>query len=75
MSAVSLEASLRARGVHCRVEGADRLAVLVPDGPLSGIEDAATRREIVALLREHGFTHVALELVNEPGADAAVHSG
>ena len=73
MSAESLEAALRARGIACRVEARERLALLVPDGPLGPIEDAALRRDVVASLRDHGFTHLALELVDDPAGDAAVH--
>ncbi len=78
MSAESLETALRSRGIHCRVGARDRLALLLPDedfaaGDLAGLEDTAFRRETVALAREHGFTHVALELVDEPAGDAAVH--
>jgi len=73
MSAESLETALRARGIACRVEGLERLALLRPDGPIPVLEEAAARREAVALLREHGFTHLALELVDESAGDAAVH--
>ena len=73
MTQESLEATLRARGIACRVEGHERLALLVPDGSVSAIEDGAVRREVVGLLRDHGFTHLALELVDDPAGDAAVH--
>lgn len=73
MSAESLEMALRERGVPCRVEAFDRLALVVPDGPCDGMEDAAMRRETAALVRDHGFTHVAVELLDEPAGDAAVH--
>ena len=72
MSAESLEMALRERGIPCRVEAFDRLALLVPDGPCA-VEDAAMRRETAALVRDHGFTHVAVELLDEPAGDAAVH--
>ena len=73
MSAESLEMVLRARGVACRVEGFERLALLVPEGALDAYADPGARREIVALVGEHGVTHLALELVDEPVGDAAVH--
>lgn len=73
MSAESLEGMLRARGIRCRVEGHERLALLVPDGPVVALEELGVRREVVSLLRDHGFTHIALELDDDPGADAAVH--
>ena len=70
MSATSLEAALRSHGVPCRVEPLDRLALLIPDGPVAVLEAAARRRETIALVRDHGFTHVAIELVDEPVGDA-----
>lgn len=75
MTAASLEAALRSRGISCRVEPLDRLALLIPEGQHAVLEDATVRREAVALVREHGFTHVAIELVDEPGGDAALHRG
>lgn len=73
MSAASLESALRERGIACRVEERERLALLVPDGPIALLEDAAARREAVALVRAHGFTHIALEIADEPAGNAAVH--
>lgn len=73
MSALTLEDSLRARGIACRVEALDRLALIVPEGPVAALEEATLRREIVGLVRDHGFTHLALELVAEPGGDAPLH--
>ena len=73
MSAASLETALRARGVACRVEDRERLALLIPEGSVAAIEDPSVRREIVSLLREHGFTHLALEVSDAPSGDAAVH--
>ena len=75
MNALTLEDSLRARGLACRVEARDRLALLVPEGPVAALVDPTLRREIVGLVRDHGFTHLALELVDEPGGDAPVHRG
>ena len=70
MSAATLEAGLRALGIECRVEALDRLAVLVPEGPVDALEDARIRREALGLLRAHGFTHLALELVDDPAEPA-----
>jgi hypothetical protein len=61
MSAEALEAALNAAGFPCTVEARDRLAVIVPGGPGTWGE-ACTRRSFVQLGREHGFTHVAVEL-------------
>ena len=62
MSAASLEAALNAAGYPCTVEARDRLAVVVPAGPATWGE-ACTRRSFVRLAQEHGFTHVAVELL------------
>ena len=64
MSADSLEAALRALGIACRVQGIERLALLIPDGAIEALEDARIRREAVGLLRAHGFTHLALEITD-----------
>jgi hypothetical protein len=73
----ALEAALARLGIAGRVEARERLAVLVPSGGIAGLADAATRRRASALAREHGFTHLALELVDEPadgrGGGAALH--
>ncbi|HEX6057559.1 MAG TPA: hypothetical protein VFZ11_00985 [Gemmatimonadaceae bacterium] len=72
MSAAGLEAALRSLGVDGRVEARGALAVLVPRGgadALAGaLADAALRRGAAVLAREHGFTHLALELLDEPEA-------
>lgn len=81
MSAAGLEAALRSIGVDGRVEARGALAVLVPSdgaGALAGaLADAALRRGAAALAREHGFTHLALELPDEPEArrEDASHDG
>jgi hypothetical protein len=76
-SAPALEAALGRLGIAGRIEARARLAVLVPSGGLAPLADAATRRRAFALAREHGFTHLALELVDEPadgrGDGAALH--
>lgn len=67
MSAASLERALRALGVHCTVEAHDRLALIVPEGPVR-LEQPDARQAALRLLPDHGFTHLALELVDEEGA-------
>jgi hypothetical protein len=72
MSAADLEAALRTIGVDGRVEARGALAVIVPhdgaDALAGALADAALRRGAAALAREHGFTHLALELPDEPDA-------
>jgi hypothetical protein len=58
-----LAAALAHLGVSCRVEAREGLAIIYPassGGPR--LDDQAVRRQIVALGRERGFTHVAVAL-------------
>lgn len=64
-----LAAALEARGYPCMVESRERLAVLAPSGPWPALDDAAARRAVHVLAAQFGFTHVALELVDD-GATA-----
>lgn len=62
--AAALAAALATIGVPCDVERRGRLALLVPrDAEL--LADPAHRREVQRLAQRHGFTHVALELVDD----------
>jgi len=65
VSAESLVVALGRVGVACTVEPRDRLAVIIPEGDLVALADEATRRQVLLLAREHGFTHVAVELIGE----------
>lgn len=65
MSADALRDALRAAGVDSTVEARDRLAI-VTAAP-GAFADPRLRERAVALAREHGFTHVAVEL---PAEDA-----
>ena len=59
----ALEGALAERGLVCRVEGRFGLAVLIADAAtVARLGDAGVRREAIALARQHGFTHVAIEL-------------
>ena len=60
----SLEDALAALGVPCAVDVEQRLAILRPMPHATGFTQLATRTRIVALAREHGFTHVALDLAD-----------
>lgn len=64
MSAAALEAALHAAGMPCGVEARETLAVLTIAAAASRFADDALRRRALALAREHGFTHVALELLD-----------
>ena len=51
------------RGLPCKVEPRAGLAVLIADrGTMTALADPEVRRATLALAREHGFTHVAVEL-------------
>ena len=61
--APALAAALGAMGLPCRVESRARLAVIMA-GPAHAarLTDPALRREVFALAKQHGFTHLAIEL-------------
>lgn len=64
----ALEGALAERGLVCKVESRFGLAVLVADAEnVARLGDAAIRREAVELAKQHGFTHVAIELRSTPG--------
>ena len=72
----ALEGALAERGLVCRVESRAGLAVLIADAAtVAALSDVELRRAALALAREHGFTHVAIELRSDsvPRADAPVH--
>lgn len=65
MSVAALVAALSSAGIACSVEPRDRLAVLVPPAGSSLFADADARRTALGLARAHGFTHIAVELIDE----------
>ena len=70
--AQALATALRQRGLSCEVEARQGLAVIAA-APEVVAELAApnSRRDVLALAREQGFTHVAVELTTEPTAAGA----
>lgn len=60
MSAESLEGALRAAGIAARVEGRAGLAIVLAEP--AAFADPALRLRAATLAREHGFTHVAVEV-------------
>jgi hypothetical protein len=62
VSEATLEAGLRALGIACAVEAHERLAVILPGGDTTTLQDPRIRRAAIAILPAHGFTHLALEL-------------
>lgn len=65
MSADSLTHALATIGIVCRVDARDRLALLVSEDA-EALADRAleppVRERVLDLVREHGFTHIAIEL-------------
>jgi hypothetical protein len=61
--ATALAAALRDAGITCQVEARAALALIVAstaDATRLAADDL--RRQVLTLAREHGFTHVAVEL-------------
>jgi hypothetical protein len=56
-----LELRLRDAGIACRIELRDRLVVLVPDDPKTGLQ-RDDRLRALRLVRDAGFSHAAIEL-------------
>ena len=69
--ASALAAQLEALGVRCALETRGGLALLLPEtGSVEMLQSPDTRRAVLALARQHGFTHVAIELPSDRrGAD------
>jgi hypothetical protein len=67
----SPEATLRALGLQCTVETRGNLAVVIPAPGERTLEDVGIRRAVLAALREHGFTHAAVELRDDTDPAAA----
>jgi hypothetical protein len=69
-----LAAGLTAMGIPCKVEPRAALAVLmVESGVAQRLTDGELRRTALALAKEQGFTHLAVELAPPAaGANATV---
>jgi hypothetical protein len=67
----ALEGALAERGLVVKVESRAGLAVLIADAAtVARLGDAELRRTALALAREHGFSHVAIELRSDTGGQA-----
>ena len=65
MSAASLEGALAELGLRCDIEARDTLALVLGEADVAvALTNAATRRQALRIARDHGFTHLALELVD-----------
>ena len=71
-NASALAAAIAELGVQCALEARGGLALLLPAAAsLDKLQDPDTRRAVLALARQHGFTHVAIELPNDRRDDGA----
>jgi len=71
-NAAALAAAIAELGVQCALEARGGLALLLPvTESVARLQDQETRRAVLALARQHGFTHVAIELPNERRGDGA----
>lgn len=62
----ALAAAIAELGIRCSLEARDNLVLLLPaSSKLKALQSADTRRAVLALARQHGFTHVAIELPND----------
>ena len=74
----ALAQGLAALGLSCALEARGKLVLLMPDkASVDKLADEQVRRAALALAKEHGFTHAAIELPNDrrranPDADATL---
>ena len=74
----ALAEGLSALGLTCAIEARGKLVLLMPDtATVAKLADEAVRRAALAMAKENGFTHAAIELPNDrrrvnPGADATL---
>ena len=65
-NASALAAAIAELGLQCALEARGGLALLLPvPESVAMLQQPETRRAVLALAREHGFTHVAVELPND----------
>jgi len=65
-NAVALAAAVAELGIDCALEARGGLALLLPTPEgVAALQVDESRRAVLALAKEHGFTHVAIELPSE----------
>jgi len=65
-NAEALATAIAELGVPCSLEARGGLAVVMPVlESVAALRAPETRRAVLSLAREHGFTHVAIELPSE----------
>jgi hypothetical protein len=78
-SATALAAAIGQLGIECALEVRGGLVLLLPtqDGVIA-LQVDETRRAVLTLAKQHGFTHVAIEMPSDrrksstPPADASL---
>jgi hypothetical protein len=77
-NAAALAGAIAELGLKCSIEARGGLVLLMPDAEsVLKLADDETRRAALALAKQHGFTHAAIELPNDrrrgdPDPDAPV---
>ena len=77
-NATALAAALVELGLACDIEARGKLVLLMPDqASVVKLADESLRRAALALAKQHGFTHAAIELPSDrrragPDPDAPV---
>jgi hypothetical protein len=65
-NATALAAAIGRLGVQCSLEARGGLVLLLPvKASVEALQSPDTRRAVLALCREHGFTHVGIELPSD----------
>jgi hypothetical protein len=65
-NAVALASAIAKLGIDCALEVRGGLALVLPTPEgAAALQVDEKRRSVLALAKEHGFTHVAIELPNE----------
>lgn len=65
-NAAALAAAIAELGLQCTLEARGGLALLLPVAEsVAALQSPETRRTVLALAREHGFTHVGIELPSD----------
>ena len=65
-NAAALASAIAELGIACALEARGGLALLLPTTEgVAALRVDETRRAVLALAKQHGFTHVAIELPND----------
>jgi hypothetical protein len=65
-NATALAAAIAELGLECAIEARGGLVLLMPSaGSVAKLAEDETRRAALALAKQHGFTHVGIELPSD----------